>query len=512
MATLSGASPKTVGDPTDAYLSLKPIWEKNHAICGGERYVKAKDRLLDLAGYTNLLIPFSPSMSQRQYDFYKAEAELPGIVSQFAKMLIGSLLRKQPSLTLAEGISDEAKDWIMEEFGMDGAPITAFLREALWEEMKTDATWVYVGYPKIEGAADLTRGEREKYKPAPVLWNAEMVINVRTEIDDFGQQILRRIIVRGYQEDYPDEDTFHPELVETLWVHELNPEGYYQIRIFSEASKSEVETINGAKQRNNTAKHFLYRETADNILKNGERLTFIPAWPLNGNYAPNEPFLTPLVDKEVALYNKISRRNHLLYGAATYTPWVASDMTDGQFDDFVSNGLGAWLNLEKDDKVGILQTPSDALEDMERTVASAIEEMARLGIRIMSPETQQSGVALMIRNAAQTAQLGTLNLQTSNTMRQVIAFMLEWRYGKDVGIADVTFKMSSDFEAGQIGADWLRLATEWYEAGLIPRKIWLSLLQQNDMLPSEYDDEEGQEEINADDLIVKEESAPSLER
>jgi len=511
-------SAKTVGDPSDAYLSLKPIWDKNHAVCGGERYVKQRDRVVDRVNFSNLLIPFSPCMTDAQYNFFKAEAELPGIVSQFSKMLIGTLLRKQPSLTLPASVPEDAKDWIMEEFGTDGAPITAFLKEALWEEMKTDSTWVYVGYPRVTNAANLDKKDRLKFKPSPVIWSAETVINVRTEVSEFGQLRLKRVIVRGYQEAYEDEDTFHPELIETVWVHEIAEDGYYQVRVYQEDGETVTETINGQAQYRpeNSGKSFQLEETIADIKKNGERLTYIPAWPLNGDYSPHEPFLTPLIDKEIALYNKVSRRNHLLYGAATYTPWIASDMQQEDFDKVVDSGLGSWIRLEKGDEIGVLETPSDALGDMEKTIASAIEEMARLGVRILAPETNQSGVALMIRNATQTAQLGSLNVQVSSTVRQIIAVMLEWRYGVEVRTSDVSFTMSSDFEAGQVGVEWLRLATEWYENGLIPRDIWLSLLQQNDMLPGEYDDKEGKQEITADNLVQSSDNdtgnSPNLER
>ena len=108
---------KTVADPNASYESLKPLWNKSRAVCSGERYVKAYDGVIDPVSFSNLLIPFSPSMSQAQYNFYKAEAELPGIVSQFAKLLVGGLLRKKPELSLPDGIPEEAANWILNELG-----------------------------------------------------------------------------------------------------------------------------------------------------------------------------------------------------------------------------------------------------------------------------------------------------------------------------------------------------------------------------------------------------------
>ena len=146
----------------------------------------------------------------------------------------------------------------------------------------------------------------------------------------------------------------------------------------------------------------------------------------------------------------------------------------------------------------VLETPTSALADMDRAIAANIEEMAKLGIRMLTPETMQSGVALDIRNAAQTARLGTLSNRVSTVMQQVIAFMVSWRYKIILKASDVIFKLSEDFDATPIGPDWMRLATEWYQQGLIPRSIWLQILKQNDMLQPDYDDNKGKEEITAD--------------
>ena len=204
----------------------------------------------------------------------------------------------------------------------------------------------------------------------------------------------------------------------------------------------------------------------------------------------------PIIDKELALYNKMSRRNHLLYGAATYTPIIASDMTDDEFDEVVSAGLGSWIKLRQGDTASILDTPTAALADMDRAITNAIEEMAKLGIRMLSPETDQSGVALTIRNASQTAQLGMLNNRVSGAMRQIIAFMINWKYNLDLKDSDIEFSLSADFDPTPVGEPRLRLATEWYQLGLIPRSVWLNLLKKNDMLPSDYNDDEGKLEIN----------------
>jgi hypothetical protein len=500
VANAAQAVVKTVADPNAAYESLRQVWIRSRAVCSGERFVKDYDGIIDLLTFSNLLIPFSPSMTPDQYAFYKAEAELPGITAQFSKMIIGGLLRKPPEVVLPEGIPPEVTDWIVNEFGKDDSTLVAFLDAALWEEIQTSRAWVFVDYPVIKDPANLTKEDLLNYKPYPILHRAESIINWRVKDNNLGKTILDRIIVRGLKESF-DKNEFHPDFKDTVWVHELDEKGFYRIRIFQrQDSLINVPVVAGQVQSTVDQKSpsFNEIERIENILINGQRLNFIPAWPLNGSIDPLQPVLSPIIDKEVALYNKISRRNHLLYGAATYTPYVASDMTDEEFDEVVNAGLGSWLKLKQGDTIGVLPTPTEALADMEKAIGAAIEEMAKLGIRMLTPETDQSGVALELRNASQTAQLGSLNNKVSHTMKQVIAFMINWRFGQALKASDITFSLSADFQPLPLGADWLRLATEWYQQGLIPRSVWLTLLKHNDIVPPDYDDEEGRQEITRD--------------
>jgi hypothetical protein len=498
---------KTVADPNAKYESLVGLWERNRAVCSGERFVKDFDKHLDVTTFTNLLLPFSPSMTPEQYTFYKAEAELPGITSQFAKMLVGGLLRKKPTLKLPDNLPEDTLDWLMNQFGVDDAPLTTFLDSALWEEVQTSRPWIFVDYPRIPNPEALTPQELREYKPYAIWQQGEAVINWRVKTNELGKNVLDRVVVRGFQEVYGgegEENEFHPSYLDTVWVHELDNSGYYQIRTFQKSDEeSNVNVISGHTQvdpqKNKGMFHLV--DINQNIMANGNRLTFIPAWPLNGNIDPVEPMLTAIVDKEIALYNKISRRNHLLYGASTYTPIISSDMTSEKFDEIVSGGLGTWLHLEQGDTATVLKTPTEALADMDKAIAGAIEEMAKLGIRMLTPEVQQSGIALEIRNAAQTAQLGTLNSKIGSIMQQVICCMINWRLGTDLNPSDIEFSLSEDFNPVPFGQDWIRLATEWYQEGLIPRSAWIMMLKMNDLLPPDYNDKEAKQEINADEFI-----------
>jgi len=494
---------KTVASPIATYETMAPTWTRNRAIMAGERYIKDHDSVPDIGH--NLLIPFSPSMTPEQYAFFKAEAETPGIVSTYVKMMIGGLLRKPPQLTLPEGIPEEAKNWLLNEFGEDGCTLSAFLDECLAEELTTSRAWIHVDYPSINADA-LTVEQLKAAKPFPVVISAESVINWRLEKDPIsGERKLTQVIVRVYEERFNEAHEFHTDIVSICYVHEL-VDGYYRIRKFEKTSpETNVPVVSGTVHQdyaNKAEPQYVEVEVIENILMNNERLRFIPLWPLNGSYDIIEPVMNPLIEKEVHLYNKMSRRNHLLYNTATYTPVISTDMVDEEFDKMVSQGLGTWIKLRQGDTASVLEVPSDSLEWYNLSISAAIEEMAKLGIRMLTPETTQSGVALDIRNAAQNAQIGTLSMKVCATLRAIFTFMLNWRYGYDLKVADVNVSLSTDFNTTTGSVEWLKLATQWYESGLIPRSAWLLLLKRNDMLEPDYDDGAGSVEITNDELVI----------
>lgn len=171
------------------------------------------------------------------------------------------------------------------------------------------------------------------------------------------------------------------------------------------------------------------------------------------------------------------------------------------FAKIVNSGLGSWIKLGANDKIDVFKTPTEALADMDRAIAASVEEMAKMGVRMLAPDGDASGVSLEIRNSSLTAQLGVLNSKISTTIGEVIKLLLRWRYGKDLAVEEVDFKLSSDFNPAPLGSEWARLATEWYQARLIPRSVWLSIAKHHDIIPSDYNDVDGVAEIGQDTLV-----------
>ena len=494
---------KGPGYPNDEYLSQVNEWKRNRAVIQGPSYTKDYDTV---PSSDNLLLPFNPTMTQSQYDFYKAEAEVPGVTSEFSKMIIGGLLRKQPLLEI-DNAPEGAKAWILDDISGDNSNLLSFLGSALWEELQTSRAWIQIDYPMVD-LDSLSPEDRREVKPYPVLHTAENIINWSTSTDIKGQVKLDQLITRYFTLDYDPNSPYHPKYVDSVQVHKLDENGLYVIENFIRNTSDTPSFIDGAidYQFDQLTDEWVSQGVNENLIKNGERMDFIPFYPLNGSVDTVDPMMTPIVNREIALYNKISRRNHLLYLSATYTPVVKSDsLTEAEKNDLVKQGLGTWMFVNKDDTVETLQTPTDALKDMEAAIKNGYDELTRIGVKMLSLEpnnSDQSGVALSLRNASQNAALATLNAKVSESMKKIIKHLINWRYDLDVKETDIRFTLSGDFNPAPRGADWMRLITEWYSGGLIPRTAFIELAKSNDALPTDYDDIGGQDEISRDDRII----------
>lgn len=472
-------SKSAVSQPCSAYSEYYPKWRRCRDACGGIDSIKVHDVVVTTGNY---LLPFSPSMDIMQYRFFQAESEYPGIVVEYARMLVGGLVRKQPQITFPKQVSEEDRDWIIGSFSRDGGSLVSFLSQAIWEEILTSRVWVHVDYPQV----DLNSGvDTNSIRPYPVLWTAESVIS--WSYDNDGS--LKRVIVTAIEEVPNPVDEFQTFYRNIVYVHEVL-EGVYSLRRFISEAATSPEP---ADQYDTTIVPRI----------NGNVLSEIPAWPLNGRADLQEPLLLPLVDREIALYNKLSRRNHLLYCASTYTPVIASDMGETEFEDIVNKGIGTWIKLQQGDTITVLETPTGALKDMESAIECTVSDMAKMGIRMLAPENSQSGVALDIRSAGQVAKLASMNTQISTTLSKILAHMLSYRLSTPLLPNEIPAILSADFDPNPIGAEWLRLVTEWYEKRLIPRSLWLAILKGNDIISSEYDDTKAKVEITQDEVVPR---------
>ena len=475
-----------IGEPNPSYRDIKSTYIKMRACMSGERQVKAFDDRIKTDG-TNFLIPFSPYMDDDKYSWYKSEAEWLGFTENYARVLVGGLLRKQPNFMLPdsipEALRDEITNWIVNDFDKTQGSLSAFLDHALWYEMVNSRSWIYINQPV---------DETEQSMPYPLLINGESIINWQTSTrPETGSIQLDFLIIEGLSIDRtntPINNRYHPKRNRTIYLHELDPaSGYYISRTFQEnpvfAGQDSAPVRDPSDLR--FSSRWVLTETQEDFTVNGERIDFIPIFPLNGYIEPIEPMLSSLVNTELGLYNRIGRRNHLLYGSASYTPVIlATALQEEDKTNIRQTGLGDYWFLNSEDDVKIVTAPSEALTALGEAIMETVTIMARLGVRILSNDenADQSGVALDIRNSYQAATLSALSKRINHQMRRIITLMINWRYDIDLNENDVVFELSSDFNNREIQIEWFRILMELNSREIVSHEVLERVLKDNEIL------------------------------
>ena len=475
------------------YTELAPIWGRNSACLEGQAAAKAHDKTLT-HDQSTLLVPFSTRMQQDQWDFYLHEAELPGIAEQFARTVRGGMLRKPVVIDPPEGADDTLEPWLRTRPGVAGEDLLAFLHAALWEELKTSRAWIYVNHPG-------DRDEPDGGPPAPYM---ELVKAL--ELTDWhsgvhpltGQTALLSATVCKTVRIGTDNDG-RPVHRDRMYVHELDSQGYYRVRVFQRSTTGALPGVDIPGLVGFGDFEIVSTQT-DITNAEGERLREIPLFPLNGLYDPLQPVFETFCNREIALYNKQSRKNHLLYGTATYTPVLKTDGDDSQaIRSLRTSGLGSLITIGQDDDLDVLQIDPAALDAWGTEIEAVIGQLAKMGVRMLAKEMDESGVAIELRNAGQTSQLAALSRAISQMLQRIFTFMARWRYGSD--LEPVKASLSPDLTSSGLGADEMRLLTEWYMAGVLDRPTWIAMAKANDFLPADYNDEGADQRI-ADDGVL----------
>ena len=484
------------------YDELLPIWDKMDAVLSGEAAAKDYDKRLRRDN-SNLLVPFAVSMEDDQWKLYLHEAELPGIAEQFARTVRGGMLRKPVVIEPPDDAPGTLESWLRTRPGAGGEDLLAFLTAALWEELKTSRAWIRVNHPGMSGTEEPDGGP-----PAPYmeLVKAREVIDWHTGMHPTtGQNALLSATVAKVVRLANDKDG-NPQHVERVWVHDLDDEGYYRVRIYEKRRSRTIDAMDPNRNRRNS---FVYQildfgsfnqvDEQTNITDaDGARLREIPLFPLNGLYDPLQPVFETFCNREIHLYNKQSRKNHLLYGTATHTLVVRTNDKDVAAE-LANLALGAYIRVDEEGAVDWLQLDPTALDAWDAEIQSVIGQLAKMGVRMLAKEMDESGVAIELRNAGQTSQLAALSRAISQMLQRIFTFMAAWRYGSEVG--PVKASLSPDLTSSGLGADEMRLVTEWYMGAAVKRETWISMAKANDFLPADYDDSDAAEKIRGDTVL-----------
>ena len=405
---LTGQRQETVDTRHNLYMQRLIVWRQIEAALGGDSAVKR----FDATSGNRILLPLSDQMPAAKYRQFQDNTSFSGLTGAFVEVLHDALLRTPPRFELLPRFASDQSAFF-EQFSKSQT-LLEFLSSLTMLHLATSQAIVYVDY------------DDQAQRPYAELIDPKTITNWKTNQDgELIQLFVRRQRVAN------NLSTFEEVRRDEIIVHELI-QGFYQVRQFV-----------------NQGNQFELVSTIQPTRRN-ERLTRIPLFFVSGQIEPPAIAIERYFSLEKAIYNATARRDHVLRLASFVTPIVAGENLADDEDRqqaVIDAGFGNYVFLNQDDTLTFATVPTENLEALERSINDRKMELARLGIRLLTPEQNQpeSGVALSIRNNLQSIRLSSFSTQITSTIREVIQEMLLW-FTPVTDIDDIDFELQHSID------------------------------------------------------------------
>lgn len=448
-----------------AYTSFASSWELMRDSVAGEDDVKSKG-VKYLPMKTGTAMIENAAAQQRVYDLYKTRAEFPEIVAPTIRGAVGVLLSKPAKIELPA-----AMDQLRERATLDGLTLDALHRRMAMEVMTT-------------GRYGLLPAISEDGEPYLSGYVAESIINWDTEggVPDF--------VMLDESGPVRDKATGEWKTVERLRQCYVI-DGAYHARVWE---KSGVDWIPGEEIRALTPS------------RNGlDFLPFVFVGSLDLTPDPDDVPLYGLAKLAVRVYRLDADYSFGLHMTSEPTP-VAIGFDDPQ--DAIRNGyapktLGSsvmWI-LPKGGDAKYLEFSGPGLEKQALAIKDALDRAAQFGAQIIqNGHSQESGEALKLRAASQTATLTSIAQATAAGLERALRNIAVW-IGANPD--DVVVTPNLEFFERSMSAQEIQALVAAWQAGAISHKSLFDKLQSGGVVADDRSyDEEQTDIVDNEDLLM----------
>lgn len=469
-------------DPTikhPAYLRFAPSWELLRDAVAGEDDVKAKGvRYLPMKTGT-AAIP-DESVKARVYDLYRTRAEFPEVTAPTIRGAVGVMLGKPSKIELPE-----AMEHLRERATLDGLTLDALHRRMGMEVMTT-------------GRYGLLPGLTEDGTPYLSGYVAESIINWD------GTGGVPDYVVLDESGPVRDRDTGQWTQVQKLREC-IAYDGLYRARVWSQAA-------GGAWSQG---------EEVAAATPSGSGLDFLPfvfVGSLDLTPDPDDVPLYGLAKLAVRIYRLDADFSFSLHMTSEPTP-VAIGFDDPKSaikDGIAPKTLGSsvlWI-LPKGGDAKYLEFSGPGLEKQAEAIQEALARAAQFGAQVIqSGQSVESGEALKLRAASQTATLTSIAQTTAAGLERALRNIAIWT-GQDPEKVIVTPNL--EFFDRSISAQEIQALVAAWQAGAMSHKALFDRLQQGGVIHEDRSyEEEGKDildgDVDSDPLVGSGSRSPGVE-
>jgi hypothetical protein len=404
---------------------------------------------------TSEYLPVLSGQDDADYRGYLRRAEFYDAVSRTLLGLVGMIFRKDPTITLPEGLA-----YLNDNVDLKGTPLPVFAKAVVEEVCAVGRLGILVD----TGNSDDTTQNRPYFQS----YTAEQVTNWRVQIIA-GKPVLVQLVLHekveiagedgigsGYIEQYRQIDRLAEGVFVTLW--QKNDKGDWAV----------VERIEPMVQQ-----------------ARGVRLEAIPFVCIGAtglDIKPEKPPLLGLADTALSHYRTSADLEQGRHFTSLPTPWVSGLSTQAGQQPLRMGGGTAWI-LPKDAVAGMLEYTGQGLQSLEKAMEEKEAKMAALGSRIL--EDQKAGVeaadAIGRRQMGEHSLLASIADTCSRGIEQAIAHAAAWQR-IELGTDSVSFALNTDFYPAPLDPSMIDAQMKLLQGGMMPWSTFVENMQRGEIL------------------------------
>ena len=457
-----------INDRHPQYIERDNDWELLQDCYEGERQVKSKG--------TNYLPP-TDGMRQdgmqaggdgyKAYQAYKQRAIFHDFVSEAIEAAIGIMHRKPPTIELPEALEP-----LRENATINGDSMTNLLRQINVEQLLTGRLGIMLDLPKNPSLNSIL--------PYIAMYKARDIINWDDGArDDYTLSNLNLVVLD--ESEYERQSDFSWDWRER-----------YRVLVLGDILENEPASNATAGYRAGEVDRFETGISEDMLTEpqiRGQRLDQIPFVFINSKdlvVKPDDPPLLGLANLTMAIYRGEAdyRQSLFLQGQDTLVITGSSD------DDQVRVGTGAVLRLSNPQARATFEgVSSDGISEQRQALDGDKKQAQHKSGQLINTDSSQaeSGEALGIRLAAQTATLNQVAITGAAGLEKLLKIAAEWAGANP---DEVKVEPNLDFTNETFsGQELLQYTTAQAQGAPLSGKSLHSLMQRRGVTEMEYEDE-----------------------
>lgn len=438
------------------------------AVKGARAVKKETDRYLPIPNIDdyNSTDIVRAKQARQDYADYLLRAQFLGITGLTLQGFVGAIFRKPPTVYIPDALQ-----YAFEDADGAGSSLTQLAKQVCIEAHQAPFVAVLVDYPQVE--TGLTEAQRQSLNARAVakIYPVESVINFR--YDTIGAKtFLSLAVLRERISVISSEDGFTAKESEQYRVLQLIDGNYRQSLYDSNGAQISSPSM---------------------ILANGAPLKYIPLHiagaQKNAIDYEQKPLLEDIADANLAHYRNSADYEENLFFHGRSTLFLTSDISQETFDAANPEGIRMGSRsahfLGANGSATLLQ--SNAASALEIALASKLEDMQRLGAKLITPQSgAETAEAARIRASAESSQLDSLVDNVSEAIEAALESMALFM-GTDPDA--VNFELNRELFPETLSDQDVTELRNLYADGLISREqVWDKLRRTGWIDPETTDD------------------------